>query len=422
MSDIHCLPNQLIQLTVTNRSHPALLKGRGYLEGYLPPLPLITTLAMDEEGETVDSLEDFETKWNKKQKGKSASEVGGVQWDDEAALKQQRAVVWQFAKKLGKNLFAAHDLTKIAFPVVLFESDSYLQRVASQIRYHPLYLTKAAEATTPVERFKWVVVYVVAGLHLLETQFRKPFNPILGETYHCTYPDGSELFMEQSSHHPPISCWECHGLDDSYVYAGWSEFSAKFHGNNITAEVVGPQNIYFKDGTYITFSIPSVLVSGIAWGSRVMNYTGTFTVTDPKNNLSVKLTLNPKEGGMFSRKKCPPNTIRGDIMQADAKGKETRVSSVDGSWLGELSFDEEVYWRLEEQRKLSCAPTPGPGELLSDSRYRLDTYYLGQGDNDKAEEWKSKMEEDQRRDRKLRAGQKAAYERMAARAKARSIG
>ena len=32
----------------------------------------------------------------------------------------------------------------------------------------------------------------------------KPFNPILGETYQGTI-DGCPIFLEQISHHPPIS-------------------------------------------------------------------------------------------------------------------------------------------------------------------------------------------------------------------------
>jgi hypothetical protein len=35
--------------------------------------------------------------------------------------------------------------------------------------------------------------------------FDKPLNPILGETYQAIHEDGSEIFLEQVCHHPPIS-------------------------------------------------------------------------------------------------------------------------------------------------------------------------------------------------------------------------
>ncbi len=33
----------------------------------------------------------------------------------------------------------------------------------------------------------------------------KPFNPIIGETYQGYWPDGSSIFCEHTSHHPPIT-------------------------------------------------------------------------------------------------------------------------------------------------------------------------------------------------------------------------
>jgi hypothetical protein len=46
----------------------------------------------------------------------------------------------------------------------------------------------------------------------------KPFNPILGETYQATFSKGGELFMEHTSHHPPISNFLVVG--NSYRYSG----------------------------------------------------------------------------------------------------------------------------------------------------------------------------------------------------------
>ena len=33
---------------------------------------------------------------------------------------------------------------------------------------------------------------------------RKPFNPILGETYEAFWPNGTKIYAEHTSHHPPI--------------------------------------------------------------------------------------------------------------------------------------------------------------------------------------------------------------------------
>ena len=52
----------------------------------------------------------------------------------------------------------------------------------------------------------------VAGLQHVYEDFRKPFNPILGETWQAILPqDGTQLFVEQISHHPPVSAFQMQG-------------------------------------------------------------------------------------------------------------------------------------------------------------------------------------------------------------------
>lgn len=53
---------------------------------------------------------------------------------------------------------------------------------------------------------KNVIAFAISGLQYVSTQ-KKPFNPILGETFEGVWPDGTKIFMEHVSHHPPISCF-----------------------------------------------------------------------------------------------------------------------------------------------------------------------------------------------------------------------
>ena len=53
---------------------------------------------------------------------------------------------------------------------------------------------------------KLLVAFVVGGLRR-QTSTLKPFNPIMGETFQANLA-GTQVFVEQISHHPPISCWQ----------------------------------------------------------------------------------------------------------------------------------------------------------------------------------------------------------------------
>ena len=68
----------------------------------------------------------------------------------------------------------------------------------------PIYMTKAANCEDPVERMKYVMCANVSWFYYMQI-FSKPLNPILGETYQCIQQDGTKLFLEQTSHHPPRS-------------------------------------------------------------------------------------------------------------------------------------------------------------------------------------------------------------------------
>jgi hypothetical protein len=51
----------------------------------------------------------------------------------------------------------------------------------------------------------------LAGLHHAFENWRKPFNPILGETWQASLSDGTTMLMEQISHHPPVSAFHMEG-------------------------------------------------------------------------------------------------------------------------------------------------------------------------------------------------------------------
>jgi len=51
-------------------------------------------------------------------------------------------------------------------------------------------------------------------------QFVKPFNPTLGETLQASFQGGVELFLEQTSHHPPVTSWLLQGPAGAFKYYG----------------------------------------------------------------------------------------------------------------------------------------------------------------------------------------------------------
>jgi hypothetical protein len=64
----------------------------------------------------------------------------------------------------------------------------------------------------------------LAGMHVnpVICKSKAPFNPILGETYHCEKEDGTKLYLEQTCHHPPTTHYCLVGPKNKYKIYGYA--------------------------------------------------------------------------------------------------------------------------------------------------------------------------------------------------------
>jgi hypothetical protein len=53
----------------------------------------------------------------------------------------------------------------VSMPVRIFERRTLVERMCDYWCTGPIFLKKAALETDPVERFKWVITFLVSGLH-----------------------------------------------------------------------------------------------------------------------------------------------------------------------------------------------------------------------------------------------------------------
>jgi len=211
----------------------------------------------------------------------TAALTGGWKVDDQEALKAQRGVVWEFLKTIGQKIMQGADLMGTPFPVYINEPRSYLEMLCDGWCTAPTYLTRAGHETDPLERLKLVITFAISGLHNT-CHLGKPFNPILGETYQAGFEDGTEIYCEQLCHHPPITAWQLFGPDHLYYLYGYGEWTAAFRGNSVKGAQKGPLFVEFRDGTKIKYNLPLVLLNGVLWGDRIMEYEGVVAFSDEK--------------------------------------------------------------------------------------------------------------------------------------------
>jgi Oxysterol-binding protein len=308
------------------------------------------------------------------------------------------SVVTDLIKRLGSNILEGKSVINISLPVRIFEPRSFLQRITDVWCYAPLYLTQAAREEDPVERMKYAVTFLISGLHRGGKQ-AKPFNPILGETFQAQYPDGSQVLCEQVSHHPPITAYQLLGPNGLWKLQGFNEYQASFRPNGLVCGQKGPNIIEFADGSIIRYNMPRVRISGAVMGDRLFSYFDSITFEDRRNHVRCTINFDPDAlSGITSyiwSSKSPADTIRGELSH-----NNKAVAQVTGSWLEELRFDDECVWSIGQFEGLDPNPVSNP--LASDCRNRSDLQALLENNLDLAEVEKLRLEEEQRRDRRLR--------------------
>ena len=162
-----------------------------------------------------------------------------VDWDDLYTIEDEEDVDMKSHGSVITHLLSqvriGMDLTKIVLPTFILERRSLLE-MYSDFFAHPDFVVQVTEAPTPEERMVGVLKWYLSSFHAgrKSSIAKKPYNPILGETFRCHWKlDGSNddpttpehvalsnsgplpwcssddlIFVaEQVSHHPPISAF-----------------------------------------------------------------------------------------------------------------------------------------------------------------------------------------------------------------------
>jgi hypothetical protein len=122
-------------------------------------------------------------------------------------------------------------------------------------------------STDHLERFKSCVSFAISNC-ILGISIKKPFNPILGETFQC-WIGGCPLYMEQISHHPPISSYYFKGR--GYVITGSIEPKVAMSGlglNGAKCWSEKPNYIQFDDGTKVCLIYSKMVIKNLIIGER----------------------------------------------------------------------------------------------------------------------------------------------------------
>jgi len=328
-----------------------------------------------------------------------APESRGVACSDPEHAKICRSVLSLMVSQMGRNLLTGGNVMNVSFPIQCCQPRTILEIGSLMAGFTHHFLPRAAATTDPVERLKQVVSCFVATMTLTAGNFLKPLNPILGETLQCELVGGTQLWMEQVCHHPPVSAFYLKSGAGDYTVSGHQTFTVGFGYNKMLIRNKGLRTVTFQDGGVVALDFPPDRFLNVFWGDMIHETFETQTFWDESNKLRCRLTF----GNPTGRKGVPSDWFEGVIERYEPSAPEVQgdvLSSVEGSWVGFIDFDKVRYW---DYRTTDKSPSSAPASVLpSDSRKRADRNCLVAKDFRAAQGHKTRLEEQQRKERHLR--------------------
>ncbi|KAM3725622.1 Oxysterol-binding protein-related protein [Dirofilaria immitis] len=278
---------------------------------------------------------------------------------------ENKSLVWSLLKQVRPGM----DLSKVTLPTFILEPRSFLEKLAD-FYYHSYIIAEATIENDPLQRMKTIVKFYLSGFYKKPKGLKKPYNPILGETFRCKWehPDNSTSYYiaEQVSHHPPVSALFLTNRKAGFNVSGTILAKSKYYGNSLSAMMIGDVRITLlqRGETYIA-TLPYANCKGIMIGTLSMEYGGKVRIECNRTDYVCELDfkLKPFIGGTV-------NLITGDI-----KCRKESVAHIEGAW------DGEIYIIEKDVKTLLWSPTP---DVIAKRLKRYEIVLEEQG------EWESK--------------------------------
>ncbi|XP_063308292.1 oxysterol-binding protein-related protein 10 [Pelobates fuscus] len=349
--------------------------------------------------------------------------------EDLGVMDDQRSVILHLISQLKLGM----DLTKVTLPTFILEKRSLLEMYANFMTHSDLLLSISV-GITPEERMLSFVEYYLTSFHegRKGAVAKKPYNPIIGETFHCswdvpkdrvkpcrTHNTSSQakessitqsvssdsykvrFLAEQVSHHPPVSSFYCECKEKKMCANVHVWTKSKFLGMSVGVSMVGEGTLKLMeyDEDYV-FTLPCAFARSILTVPWV-ELGGKVNISCAKTGYFATVTFHTKPfyGGKVHRvtaevKHNPTNTI---------------VCKVQGEWNGILEFSySSGETKVIDTTKLQCLrkrirPLEKQGPLESRRVWENVTNALKSNNIEAASDYKHQLEERQRGEARQRA-------------------
>jgi hypothetical protein len=356
--------------------------------------------------------------------------------DMASSISQNKSVIMHLLLEARRGL----DLTRMRLPAFMLEKISTLEMFSGFLA-HPDIFAAIPDHASARERMVTIVRFYLSAFHATRTgkTATKPYNPVLGETFHCfwdlptttttttttaaPHPNSQQtqslvesgpvpyasynsvtLTAEQVSHHPPVSAFYAECVPKRMYVTGSIHTKIKFLGLSVGVYNTTSLKLHLLDyGEEYAMTFPNTYIRSLLtypW----MELGGRSTVSCIQTGYSANFDFHckPFYGGRKHQVSC----------EISHKSEKLPFHKIEGEWNGvmytKLSKESrDVFMDTVNtptlRKKLLTLSAQDPRE--SRRQWQHVTEALARGDIDTASQAKHIVEEEQRADARLRQEQ-----------------
>eukprot|EP01107_Rhizomastix_libera_P016449 TRINITY_DN686_c1_g2_i2.p1 TRINITY_DN686_c1_g2~~TRINITY_DN686_c1_g2_i2.p1 ORF type:complete len:464 (-),score=137.41 TRINITY_DN686_c1_g2_i2:347-1738(-) len=295
------------------------------------------------------------------------------------------------------------DLSAVVLPTHILEPRSFLEKTTDYFTHLEI-LSEAATKKDPMERLVCVVRWFLSGFYVMPKGVKKPYNPVLGETFRTFWildpvkKSKVFFFSEQVSHHPPVSAFYLLNRADGWAVDGTIIFKSKFWGTSAGCELGGNVKITFFDTNQeFILTLPTAVSKGFIIPPLTLEYSGIVQFKLEKSDLSasVEFKLKPMFGGEFN--KVAGKIMKGSQCMYTIQGRFDKLLTITDT----ATKKEGVFWNVHsfiEKYPKFTVPVFEQGPFESENLWKDVTKALLNSDQASATKFKTEIEENQRRE------------------------
>jgi hypothetical protein len=281
---------------------------------------------------------------------------------DQRILKLQNKLIENLTKNYLPEKSFPFSFINIEYPLIYNEPQTLLMKILHPYILSYDFLIKAADISNPLEQMKWILTFLIS---LIKSSLFGlfPINSVVGETLKITLNNNISFKVDLMRISPRQAVVTI--TSPYFEVKAVHEIDYILDIKDIKIKMYKSLEISFKKTDISKFQVsqfPLLSFYDLANTKRTLHFDGSLLVSNKQENLTAVMNfgnhsndiiIDETNRNSMEKEECgfSGNIFKEFPIEEEIKDNEL-LSFVSGMWMKVLKFDEEIFWKFKDQKKI----------------------------------------------------------------------